>query len=66
MFLTNVQRAILYSQTGGVRAMTFNSDGRSIFCGLHESMKVTIYRRFVFFQYAQTMLYCFRPKTDSC
>ncbi|KAJ4744963.1 hypothetical protein LUZ62_012384 [Rhynchospora pubera] len=26
--------------TGGVRAMTFNSDGKSIFCGLHESMKV--------------------------
>ncbi|KAF3334645.1 katanin p80 WD40 repeat-containing subunit B1 [Carex littledalei] len=25
--------------TGGVRAMTFNSDGRSMFCGLHESMK---------------------------
>lgn len=49
-FLTNVRRTILYSQTGGVRAMAFNGDGRSIFCGLHESMKVRFFgRKFVFF-----------------
>ncbi|XP_072962408.1 katanin p80 WD40 repeat-containing subunit B1 homolog KTN80.4-like [Typha angustifolia] len=27
-------------ETSGVRSMTFNSDGRTLFCGLHESLKV--------------------------
>ncbi|RZR95907.1 hypothetical protein BHM03_00024823, partial [Ensete ventricosum] len=27
-------------QTSGVRSMTFNPDGRTLLCGLHESLKV--------------------------
>ncbi|XP_020094292.1 katanin p80 WD40 repeat-containing subunit B1 homolog [Ananas comosus] len=27
-------------ETSGVRSLTFNSDGRTLFCGLHESLKV--------------------------
>lgn len=26
----------------GVRSMTFNPDGRSLLCGLHESLKVVL------------------------
>lgn len=29
-------------QTTGVRSMTFNPDGRSLLCGLHESLKVLL------------------------
>jgi len=31
----------LLFQTSGVRSMTFNPDGRTLLCGLHESLKVS-------------------------
>jgi hypothetical protein len=31
----------LLLQTTGVRCLTFNPDGRTLLCGLHESLKVS-------------------------
>ena len=31
---------LFQAQTSGVRSMTFNPDGRTLLCGLHESLKV--------------------------
>ena len=36
---TYLIRFLLY-QTSGVRCLTFNPDGRTLLCGLHESLKV--------------------------
>jgi hypothetical protein len=34
---------LLEYQMTGVRSMTFNPDGRSLLCGLHESLKVALH-----------------------
>lgn len=46
-------------QTSGVRSMTFNPDGRTLLCGLHESLKVEIIFSFLFscFLYSIINLY---------
>lgn len=35
-------------QTTGVRCMTFNPDGKTLLCGLQESLKVCFYITFSF------------------
>lgn len=40
LFIWTLASSFLF-QTTGVRCMTFNPDGKTLLCGLHESLKVS-------------------------
>lgn len=44
-----------FLQTSGVRCLTFNPDGRTLLCGLHESLKVVLFCSCVFLAYHMLM-----------